>query len=313
MPSVSARTNASQSVLDAAFRRERDVLFRTSYRMTGSVAEAEDVVQETFARALERPPADTGRPWGPWLMHVAMNLARDKLRARKRRAYPGVWLPAVLELPEDAREQRTGEARYGELESVTMAFLLAIEALSPAQRSVLILREVLDYSIEETATVLGMSETNVKVTLHRARKRMEAYDTTRVPLDDELLARSRAALAEFLYALMAGDVPTMERLLATDAKTYTDGGGVFHSAMRVILGRDNVIRFNVGVLRKSEAGPYRVTMINGMPGVVVVRTTDDPKVARNVVVTIALDAEGKISAIHSVLAPDKIAHVPLPT
>lgn len=299
--------------LDAAFRGERGTLFRTAYRMTGSVAEAEDVVQETFTRALERPPADATRPWGPWLMQVAMNLSRDKLRARKRRKYAGVWLPAALELTDDPRERRHGEAIYGEIESVTVAFLLAIEALTPSQRAVLILRDVLDYTVEETARVLELTETNVKVTHHRARKRMEAYDTSRVPLDDELVAKSGARLAEFMMALLVNDIPTMERLLAADARTITDGGGVFHSAMRVVKGRENVIKFNMGVLRKSAPGPYRVANINGLPGVVLIRISDDPKIARNIVVSISLNREGLIAAMTSVLAPEKVAHIDFPT
>lgn len=304
---------ATMNPLDEAFKRERATLFRTSYRMTGSVAEAEDVVQETFARAIERPPADASRPWGPWLMQVAMNLSRDKLRARKRRAYVGVWLPAALELTEDTDDRRTGEAMYGEMESVTVAFLLAMEALTPSQRSVLLLRDVLDYSVEETANVLEMTETNVKVTHHRARRRMEEYDKDRVPVDDALRARCGGRLGEFMAALLSDDVPTMERLLAADARTITDGGGVFHSAMRVIEGRTNVIKFNVGVLRKSTPGPFRLANINGLPGLVVVRHTDDPKIAKRVVVSIALDREGKISAITAVLAPDKLAHIEFPT
>lgn len=302
-----------EDALDAAFRAERTTLFRTSYRMTGSVAEAEDVVQETFARALERPPADASRPWGPWLMHVAMNLARDKLRARRRRAYVGMWLPAALELTDDARERRNGEAAYGEIESITVAFLVAVEALTPSQRAVMILRDVLDYSVEEAARVLSMTESNVKVTHHRARKRMEAYDAVRVPVDDDLVARSGAALAQFMYALLERDVATMERLLADDARTITDGGGEFHAAMRVVRGRDNVIKFNVGVLRKGESGPYRLANINGLPGLVATRITDDPKIARHVVIALSLDRDGRIACIHSMLARPKVAHIAFPT
>lgn len=306
-------TAPSPTQLDVAFRAERGTLFRTCYRMTGSVAEAEDVVQETFTRALERPPADGSRPWGPWLMHVAMNLARDKLRARKRRPYTGVWLPAALELTEDTHERRHGEAAYGELESVTFAFLLAVEALTPSQRAVLLLRDVLDYSVEETVGVLGMTESNVKVTHHRARKRMAEYDRTRITLDDAQIARSRAALAAFMYALRDGDVPTMERLLATDARTFTDGGGVFFAALRVVRGRDRVIRFNMGVVEKAASRAFRLAVINGLPGVVMTRNSDDPRIAKEVVASASLDRDGRISALHYVLAPEKIAHIAFPT
>src|SRR5262249_9608157 len=143
--------------------------------------DADDLVQETMLRAIEKPPPDSNE-MRPWLVRVAMNLARDHLRRRKRRAYVGPWLPSpvdddALEIPVEAAG---AEGRYDLLESASLAFLLALEALSPKQRAVLLLIDVFDYSVRETAEALGLSESNVKTTHHRARRALEGYDGARV-------------------------------------------------------------------------------------------------------------------------------------
>jgi RNA polymerase sigma factor (sigma-70 family) len=171
--------------VERAFREHRGFLWGLSYRLVGDAADADELVQETFLRALTRPPRDLERPWRPWLTRVAVNLGRDLLRRRRRRRYDGPWLPAPV--PTDAAglsgepaDPAPGpDARYDRLESVTFAFLLALEALSPAQRAVLLLRDVFDYSVREAAEALLMSEANVKTTHLRARRVMESYDARR--------------------------------------------------------------------------------------------------------------------------------------
>src|SRR4030095_12948344 len=137
-----------------ALEPHRRHLWGLCYRMTGNAADADELVQETFARALERPPARTDQPWRPWLVRVAMNLARDLLRYRRRSPYRGSWLPSPIETDSDdelpSYELAVGsgsptEGRYELLESVSFAFLLALEALRPNQRAVLLLRDVFDY------------------------------------------------------------------------------------------------------------------------------------------------------------------------
>src|SRR5688500_11587485 len=134
--------------------------------MTGVAADADDLVQETFARALAHPPPDVDRPWRPWLARIAVNLARDLVRRSKRRDYPGLWLPSPIETGDEAAppavEPDEGAAwRYDQLESVSLAFLLALEALTPRMRAVLLLRDVFDFSVRETADALDLSEANV--------------------------------------------------------------------------------------------------------------------------------------------------------
>ena len=163
----------------ALFSDQQRFLWGLCYRMTGNAADADDLVQETFVRALDRPPARIDEPWRPWLVRVAMNLARDVLRRRRRSPYRGNWLPSPVETSAEdvppAYEVPEGsgsptEGRYELLESVSFAFLLALEALTPSQRAVLLLRDVFDYAVRETADALGMSEANVKVTHHRVMR-----------------------------------------------------------------------------------------------------------------------------------------------
>jgi RNA polymerase sigma-70 factor, ECF subfamily len=185
--------DTARAVADA-FREQERFLWGLAYRMTGIAADADDVVQETFARAIEHPPPRVDEPLRPWLTRVALNVARDALRRRKRRAYVGPWLPSPVEtadldeLPESAPG---ADVRYDLRESASYAFLVALEALTPQQRAVLLLRDVLDYSVHETAEALSLTEGNVKTTHHRARRVMEGYDAERRPQGAELARRRR--------------------------------------------------------------------------------------------------------------------------
>src|SRR5437868_10514213 len=135
------------------FDEHKRFLWGICYRMTGSAADAEDIVQDTFVRALEKPPTDMEAPLRPWLVKVALNLSRDQLRRRRRREYFGPWLPSPVSTEDDGplpiyeptAPGISPVARYDLLESVTLAFLLALEVLTPAQRAVLLLRDVFDY------------------------------------------------------------------------------------------------------------------------------------------------------------------------
>src|SRR5437016_6512852 len=211
------------------------------------------------------PPRRIGEPVRPWVVKVALNLARDHLRRRRRRDYVGPWLPSPIETDSEppSHETATSEGRYDLLESVSFAFLVALEALTPTQRAVLLLRDVFDYSVKETAEALDLTETNVKTTLHRARRAMEAYNRARQIPTAARQQATAAALRQFLQALQEHDVGAIETLLADEVRTTTDGGGEFRSALKTIVGRDNVMRFYLAVAVHAANGRVRVPSLNG--------------------------------------------------
>ncbi|HVY48287.1 MAG TPA: sigma-70 family RNA polymerase sigma factor [Minicystis sp.] len=297
-------------------RHER-LLWGLCYRMTGSAADADDLVQDTFVRALERPPAEAGDV-RPWLVKVALNLAKDRLRARRRRAYKGPWLPSVVPtddgadageaLPSfDAVDEASPAHRYDLVESVQLAFLLALEALSPTQRAVVLLCDVFERPVKEAAEALGISEANVKVVHHRARKALAAYDRDRVPRSAELTAKTRDVLRAFAGALASGDQETARALLADDAVSLNDGGGRFVAAGVPLVGKDRILKGTFGVLGRA-APVVRVVEIelNGAPALLVDVAPQKPNVAPRIVLQVELDVLGKIRRIYNLLAPDKL-------
>ncbi len=304
------------SAIDQLFEEHRRFLWGVGYRMTGSAADADDIVQETFVRAMERPPRRMDEPLRPWLVKVALNLARDVLRRRKRQDYVGPWLPSPIDTTEeppsheptvDGRE--TLEARYDLLESVSLAFLVALEQLTPRQRAVLLLRDVFDYSVRETADALDLSEPNVKTTHHRARQAMASYDRQRTRPTPAIQAATQRTLFEFLERLQAHDVAGVEALLAADVKTTADGGGEFRAPLRTVLGRDKVARFYLAIATVGQGLTTHVMMLNGLPAVVVDARVVPAGVASRTVLQAELDATGKISHIYVVAARSKLSRV----
>ena len=300
--------------LAPVFEEHRSFLWALSYRLTGNAADADDIVQESFVRALQRPPADRDRPWRPWLVRVAVNLGRDLLRRRRRRGgYEGQWLPSPIatEPPshEPADESGNPAARYDLLESVSFAFLLALEALTPTQRATLLLRDVFDYSARETARALGLSEANVRTTHLRARRALAAYDARRRPLTTERQERETAALRKFLACVSAGDVAGVEAMLAADARALSDSGGEFHSNRVPVVGRVKVAALLVGVvkgigrLRRAE-----LRLLNGQPAVIGER---EPKAGFGPrwVTQVDFDDRGLITKVYTVLATRKLSAI----
>lgn len=303
--------------LARVFREQSRFLFGLCYRMTGSAADADDLVQETFARALASPPARTHEPWRPWLVRVAMNLSRDELRRRKRRAYKGPWLPepvddAQLFEPghEPAHEPASTAGRYELVESVSYAFLLALEALTPVQRAVLLLRDVLEYSGAETAAALDLSEANVRVVHHRARAAMAAYDASRRPPSRALTEQTLEVMGRFLRCMSTQDVAGMEALLSEDVVTLNDTNGRYPAAGVPVVGANKVARFHAGIadLRKQQQPRIAVRSLNGAPAVVCSYAQPVSDRFAPAFITLGeLDAHGRIRRIYTLLNPDKIA------
>jgi RNA polymerase sigma-70 factor (ECF subfamily) len=293
------------------------------YRLTGSAADADELVQDTFVRALERPPCNLEETLKPWLVRVAMNLGLDALRRRRRRQYKGPWLPSPVESTDDdaipsfeptLADGRTTEGRYDLLESVSMAFLVALEALTPRQRAVLLLRDVFDYTVEEAAFALEMSVTNVKTTHHRARRAMASYDLVRTPITRAKQDATRDAVRRFLAGLATGDLAAIESVLAVDVREVSDSGGEYLAALRPIHGARNVARFFLGISDEPTLA-YRteVRLLNGLPALVVSVASAGPRRAPRFVLTVDVDANGKIRELHTVVAPRKLVGIRFPS
>lgn len=311
-------TKATTSFIEHLFREYERFLWGICYRMTGNAADADDLVQETFVRAIKNPPAKLDEPLRPWLVQVAINLSRDLLRRRKRQTYDGIWLPSPIETDSDNFQQSLPtaddgdpSARYDLLESVSFAFLLALEALTPSQRAVLLLRDVFDYSVLETAAALRMSEPNVKTTLHRARRAMGDYDRSRQIPTTDLQARTRQTMERFLFCLTSNDIAGIENLLASDVRQLSDGGGEFVAARVPIIGRQKVALFNSRVIQLAKLTELRFEWrtINGLPAIITEYPQAPPSYAKRVVTLCELDADGRIQRIHNVSATRKLATI----
>ena len=288
---------------EALLEELRPRAFAIAYRMLGSVAEAEDVVQESLLRldrALsdERDPIESPRAY---LATLATRLAIDQLRSARvrRESYVGEWLPEPLLMdPDPGPDQRMEDA-----ESVSMAFLVLLETLSPEQRAALLLHDVFDYGYDEVAAIVGKSEDNARQLTSRARRHVQErrprFEPSREQRD-ELATRFFAAANE-------GDVEALEALLAEDVELHGDGGGKVPALARMLRGRNRVARTFVAWARQGQriAGTsFRLVQLNGQPGAIVL----DPD--GKVLAAMALDvADGRVQAIRSVVNPDKLGHL----
>lgn len=291
-------------------RAHQRALFALCYRLTGNAADAEDLVQETFRRALERPPSDLEAPLRPWLTRVATNLGIDLLRKRKRERYFGPWLPSPIDL-EQVNDATPGpEARYGLQESASMAFLVAMEALDPRQRAVVVLRDVLGMSGPEAAAAIETSPGNVRVLLHRARQTLATYDATRIPIDEAVKARTAGALRELLAAMALGDFDRVLTLLAEDVRTWHDGGGEVHAAVRVVSGREEVTELYRNLMAITPAPTwFEERELNGLPAIVMELPDRGERYGRRMVMSIELDRHGRVRELRAVLASRKLTAV----
>jgi len=286
---------ASGMTPETTFETHRPRLIRLAYRMLGSIAEAEDAVQDAWPRWAGADREEIADP-AAWLARVVTRLCLDRLRAARarREAYVGPWLPEPLieDLAEDPLERA---------EDVSVAFLLALQRLSPLERAAFLLHDVFDEDYASLARTLGREEAACRQLLSRARTHLKDAKP-RFSLPQEATARLAAA---FLDAARRNDPAALAALLADDCVLITDGGGKRKAALRPMVGRDDVLALLKGLAwRKSWPPPGRVrpARINGYPGVVL----EDDDGAQ----TIAFepDEDGRLAAIYIVRNPDKLRH-----
>jgi RNA polymerase sigma-70 factor (TIGR02957 family) len=280
----------------------RPAAFAIAYRMLGSVSEAEDIVQDALLRvheALER--GERIESPRAYVATVATRLAIDQLRSARvrRESYVGEWLPEPL-----VADPADDPARQAEMaDSLSLAFLVLLESLSPEQRAVLLLRDVFDYRYDEIAEVVGKSEDNARQLAARARRHVEEgrprFEASREQRDE--LARRFFAAAE------DGDLAALEALLADDVVLHGDGGGKAPALARSLHGRQRVARTLQAWWRQGArigGVALRPVEVNGQPGAV---TLDRDG---RVISVMALDiADGQIQGVSSIVNPDKLAHV----
>ncbi|WP_448641098.1 RNA polymerase sigma-70 factor [Geodermatophilus sp. URMC 63] len=280
-----------------AFDAHRRLLFTVAYQVLGSVADAEDVVQDAWLRWSAADRDDVTDPRA-WLVRTTTRLALDRLTsARARReTYVGPWLPEPL-LTAQAGDP-ADEAVLGD--EVSLALLVVLETLSPVERAVFVLREVFGLPVAEVAAALGRSEAAVRQAGHRAREHVAA----RRPRFDTDRQAHREVTERFLAACLGGDVDALLTALAPGAVLVTDGGGRTRAALRPITGAEKVARFLAAVVQGGASLPglrMDLTEVNGLPGVAA-WTDAGPYVAVSLVVT-----DGLVQQVLVVLNPDKLA------
>lgn len=280
------------------FEAHRGHLKAVAYRMLGSVAEAEDVVQEAWLR-WDRTDRSAVIDARGYLVRVATRLALDRLRRVKtqREQYNGPWLPEpIATLPDAAEAVEVAE-------SVSLALLIVLETLSPLERAVFVLREAFGYSNAEIAGVLSRSEPAVRQLAHRARAHVEA----RRPRFDADDASHRRVTERFLAACEGGDLASLLAVLAPDVVLVGDGGDKALAPRRPVEGADKVGRFLLGIREKRAPGVRALaTLVNGGAGIVVATATGEPIAAIGLGI-----AGGRVRAIYLVTNPDKLDGVHL--
>ena len=287
----------------AAFDRHRRLLFTVAYSMLGSVADAEDVVQDAWLRwsAADRDDVADAKAY---LVRVVSRLALDRLGAARarRETYVGPWLPEPL-LTEGAPDP--GEA-VEVAERVSLALLVVLETLSPLERAVFVLREVFGLPVAEVATAVGRSEAAVRQLAHRAREHVEA----RQPRFDADRRTQREVTERFYAAVAGGDVEALMSVLSPGVVLVSDGGGLANAARRPIEGADKVARFLLGVAAKGFATPGlegRLTEVNGALGFAA-WVDGIPFMALSPVVH-----DGRIEQVLVVVNPEKLAGLAAPS
>jgi RNA polymerase sigma-70 factor, ECF subfamily len=283
------------------FQQHTPRLYGLAYRMLGSRADAEDVLQEAYLRWHQADTEGVRTPEA-WLVTTVTRLCIDRLRALRveREAYIGPWLPEPLltgdTVPPDRRAELASD--------LSIAFLALLERLAPDERAAFLLHEVFDCGYAELARILGKSEAACRQMVHRARLRVRR-DRPRFTVSES--ART-ALLNRFVAAVHAHDQEALLALFAEDATWTSDGGGQVAAARRVVRGAARVTRFVLGIARLRLRGraTYQVAPINGEPGLLI-------RLDGRLHWILSIDTDGtRILAVYNVLNPEKLKGIALP-
>jgi RNA polymerase sigma-70 factor (TIGR02957 family) len=278
-----------------AFLAHRNLLFTVAYEMLGSAADAEDVVQETWLR-WAGVDLGTVRDQRAYLVRIAARQALARLRTlgRRRESYVGPWLPEpLLTAPDVAEDVELAD-------SVSMAMLLVLETLAPAERAVFVLREVFDLGYDEIAEAVGKSPAAVRQVAHRAR----AHVAARRPRGVVSPAETQDALDAFQRAAETGDLQGLLDILAPDVVFLGDGGGVRQAVLRPIVGAGKVARLlATGLGRIAAAASLQPAQVNGYPALIL-RLNGEI----DTVVAVRID-DGLVTGLYAMRNPEKLSHM----
>lgn len=281
------------------FQTLRPLLFSIAYRMLGSATEAEDVVQDAYLRYAGADQEEIRSPRS-YLSTVVNRLCLDRLKSgrARREQYVGPWLPEpVITSGQDNDPLRDVEKQ----ETVTLAFLRVLEALSPTERAVFLLREVFEYPYEEIAGVLELTSANCRQLFHRAKERVRQERPRFAPAPE----RQQLLIQRFLQAMQGGSVHAFEALLAQDVTFHSDGGGKVSAARKPLHGSHAVARFLFAIAQLLGERPefaVAVETVNGLPALVLW----NGKVLDSIY---ALHADGdQITSIEAIRNPDKLTY-----
>jgi RNA polymerase sigma-70 factor, ECF subfamily len=275
----------------ATFDTYRPLLFSIAYRMLGSASEAEDIVQDTWLRARQDVHAEVRSPRA-YLTTIVTRLCIDHLRSaeRTRMDYPGPWLPEPLAEPNQESVELAS--------SLTTAFVLLLQHLTPTERAVFLLREVFELDFAEIAETVGKSEANTRQILTRARGRLRGSRPRFTVSRDE----SEEVVRRFRHAYATGNVEELMAVLQTDATLVVDGGGKVPAATSPIIGADRIATFVGDLVRKTHwsESDFQLVTVNGAPGLLM----RHPIFGNS---TYSFDiTDGRIRAIYAVRNPDKL-------
>jgi RNA polymerase sigma-70 factor (ECF subfamily) len=288
------------------FEDYRSLLFAMAYRMLGSAMEAEDIVQEAYLRYRATPP-ESIRTLKSFLTTIVHHLCLDHLKSAqaRRENYIGPWLPEPI-ITGDGASLLSPLPQITDRESISMAFLVLLESLSPLERAVFLLREVFDYEYAEIAQITGRDEAACRQLFSRAKKHISEH-RPRFPASPEAHAKM---VNRFVEACVGGDLNGLMSLLAEDVTVWSDGGGKVTGAVRQpIMGRADAIRaVSAFVTHAPEGTTIEVIEANSLPALLV-------RVNGQIFSVLTLEVEGDfIRAIRNVANPDKLAHLkPLST
>lgn len=280
------------------FETYRPLLFSIAYRMTGSASDAEDLVQEAYLRSRNASTEEIRAPKA-YLTTIITHLCLDYLKSARvqREQYIGSWLPEPIFSGDD---RLAPLATIEQRESISLAFLVLLESLTPPERAVLILHDVFDYDYAEIANIIAKSEANCRQLLHRAHEHVATH-RPRYHADPQ---EQQQIVSRFLRACQQGDVAALTQLLASSVTNWADGGGKATAALLPVSGQDKVMRLYLGLMKKAP--PDLQAQLADINGALAALIWWDGALRDVINFDIA---NGQITAIRAILNPDKLAHL----